>query len=426
MPSDKRALATEQPLHEGALLSSSEVIHMEHAEPRHAAAVIWEHRRFLLKAALVSLIFSIALAFALPKRYASTTRLMPPESGGSGLAMVSALTGMPAASSLGASLLGLKNTGDLFVGVLDSETIQNRIIDKFDLRKVYRVKTYEAARKQLTDYSEIAEDRKSGIITIMVIDKDPQRAAAIAREYVTQLDNVMLSQSTSSARRERIFLEERLKLAKQELDDATVQYARFSSANRTIDLKEQGKAMIEGAATLKGQLIAAESELSGLEQIYGPENSKVKAAQARVGRLRSELAKVTGQTAQSDSDADYIAPPLSKLPVIGVTYTELYRRLQIAESVYQALIKQYEIARVEEAKELPAVKVLDEAAVPEKKVSPPRTAITVLGTLCGLLLALCFVVGRERFLHNQSEGKQALVHAWLELRNGSGPAKLQP
>jgi capsule polysaccharide export protein KpsE/RkpR len=340
--------------------------------------------------------------------------------------MVAALSGIPAASGLGASLLGLKNTGDLFVGVLDSETIQNRIIDKFDLRRVYRVSTYQQARKELADMSEIAEDRKSGIISVTVIDKDPERAAAIAREYVIQLDNVMTSQSTSSARRERIFLEERIKLAKQELDDATSKYAQFSSANKTIDLKEQGKALIEGAATLKGQLIAAESELSGLEQIYGPENSRVKAAQARVGRLRSELSKITGQTAQTDTDADYIAPPLSKLPVIGVEYTELYRRLQIAETVYQALIKQYEIARVEEAKELPAVKVLDEAEVPEKKVSPPRTAIAVLGTLCGLLLAMCYVVGRERFLNSHAESKQILINAWQELRNGSAPAKLQP
>jgi uncharacterized protein involved in exopolysaccharide biosynthesis len=424
MASDEHPLATTEGLHEGTLLSS-EILNGRHPEPRMAMEVLWEHRRFLLKAVAISLLASIVLAFALPKRYASTTRLMPPESGANGMSMISVLTGIPAASTLGASLLGLKSTGDLFVGVLDSETIQNRIIDKFDLRRVYGERTYEASRKQLTDYSEIAEDRKSGIITITVIDKDPQRAAGIAKEYVTQLDNVMASQSTSSARRERVFLEERLKLAKQELDDATVQYAQFASANKTIDLKEQGKAMIEGAATLKGQLIASESELSGLRQIYGPENSKVKAAEARTGRLRSELAKVTGQSAQADTDPDYIAPPLSKLPMIGVNYTELYRRLQIAESVYQALIKQYEIARVEEAKELPSVKVLDEAAVPEKKVSPPRTAIAVLGTLCGMLLAICFLVGRERFADNNSEGKQFVVNAWLELCNGRGPAKLQ-
>ena len=423
MASDERPLTITQGLPEETLLSS-EILRDRQLGPRLALVVLWEHRRFLMKAASISLLASIVLAFALPKRYASTTRLMPPESGGNGLAMVSALTGIPVASSFGASLLGLKSTGDLFVGVLDSETIQNRIIDKFDLRRVYHVGTYEVARKDLTDYSEIAEDRKSGIITITVIDKDPQRAAAMAKEYVAQLDNVMASQSTSSARRERIFLEERLKLAKHELDDATVQYAQFSSANRTIDLKEQGKAMIEGAATLKGQLIAAESELSGLQQIYGPQNSRVNAAEARVGRLRSELAKVTGQSAQTDTDPDYISPPLSKLPMIGVNYTELYRRLQIAENVYQALIKQYEIARVEEAKELPSVKVLDEAAVPEKKVSPPRTAIAVLGTLCGVLLVMCFVVGRERFAHNDSESKQFLVNAWLELRNGNSPAKL--
>jgi uncharacterized protein involved in exopolysaccharide biosynthesis len=408
---------------QGRLLSS-EILREPTEQPRLALEVLWDRRRWLLKVTAIAMLLAIALAFLLPKRYASTTRLMPPESGTNGLTMVTALSGLPAASSLGASLLGLKSTGDLFVGVLDSETVQNRIIDKFDLRRVYRVKTYEAARKELTDYSEIADDRKSGIITVTVIDKDPVRAAGMAKEYVAQLDNVMAAQSTSSARRERVFLEERLKVAKQELDQTTVQYAQFSSTNKTIDLKEQGKAMIEGAANLKGQLIAAESELSGLEQIYGPQNSKVKAAEARVGRLRSELAKVTGQSNQTDTDPDYISPPLSKLPTIGVSYTELYRRMQIAESVYQALIKQYEIARVEEAKELPAVKVLYEAEVPERKISPPRTAIVVLGTLCGLLLAMCFVLGRERFRRDQSESKRFLLEAWQELRNSRDHARL--
>src|SRR5207248_176243 len=147
-------------------------------------------------------------------------------------------------------------------------------------------------------------DRKSGIITITVTDRDPHRAAALAQAYVNELDALVAQVSVSSARRERMFLEERLKAVKIDLDQASQDLSQFSSKNGTIDLKEQGRAMVEGAAKLQGELIAAESELKGLMQIYAPNNVRVRSVQARVTELRSDLDKIGGSPDAENAAAD--------------------------------------------------------------------------------------------------------------------------
>src|SRR5437899_10817354 len=157
------------------------------------------------------------------------------------------------------------------------------------------------ARTKLDEKTSISEERKSGIITISVTDHSPQRAAAIANAYVDELNSLVSQLSTSSAHRERMFLEERLKVAKQELDDASSQLAQFSSKNGTLDIQTEGKAMLDAAGTLAGQLIAAQSELEGLRQIYTDNNSRVRALNARVGELRKQLPKLSGTQESSQT-----------------------------------------------------------------------------------------------------------------------------
>ena len=150
------------------------------------------------------------------------------------------------------------------------------------------------ARKMLDQNTAISEDRKSGIITISVTDRDPQRAAAIANAYVDELNSLVAQLSTSAAHREREFLEDRLKVAKVDLDEASNQLAQFSSKNNTLDIQVEGKAMLDAAGSLAGQLIAAESELQGLRQIYTDNNARVRALNARVSELRKQLNKLGG------------------------------------------------------------------------------------------------------------------------------------
>src|SRR4029077_18122244 len=142
--------------------------------------------------------------------------------------------------------------------------------------------------------TSISEDRKSGIITISVTDHSPQRAAALANAYVDQLNKLVSELSTSSAHREREFLEERLKVAKQYLDDASNQLAQFSSKNNTLDIQQEGKAMLDAAGSIAGEMIAAQSQLEGLRQIYTDNNSRVRSLNARVAELRKQLEKLGG------------------------------------------------------------------------------------------------------------------------------------
>jgi capsule polysaccharide export protein KpsE/RkpR len=241
---------------------------------------------------------SALIAILIPVRYQSVTRLMPPDGqSSSGLGLLAALFGRNGAgglAGLAGDVLGVKSSGALFVGIVNSQTVQDALINRFQLMKEYHDTKIEDARKDLLARTDVSEDRKSGIISIAVIDHDPNRAAAMAQSYVKELDRLVAHVSTSSARRERIFLEERLEEVKKDLDGAAKSFSEFASKNTAIDIPAQGKAMVEAAATLQGRLIAAESEVSGLRQIYTNDNVRVRAAEARVEELKRKLNEIGG------------------------------------------------------------------------------------------------------------------------------------
>jgi capsule polysaccharide export protein KpsE/RkpR len=140
------------------------------------------------------------------------------------------------------------------------------------------------ARKALSQHTAISVDRKSQIISITVTDKSPQRAAAISQAYVEELNRLVAGLSTSSARRERIFLEGRLGAVNEDLQAAEKDFSQFASKNTAIDVKEQGKAMVGAAASLQGQLIAAKAQYEGLRQIYTDNNTRVRAVRGAYRR----------------------------------------------------------------------------------------------------------------------------------------------
>jgi uncharacterized protein involved in exopolysaccharide biosynthesis len=240
--------------------------------------------------------------------------------------------------------------------------------------------------------------------------------------------------STSSARRERIFLEERLKAVSQDLDAAEKDFSQFASKNTAIDIKEQGKAMVDAAATLQGQLIAAQSEYEGLKQTYTDNNVRVRSVKARIDELKHQLEKLGGKgesaTTISDLPGDSLYPSIRKLPLLGVRYADLYRRTRIQETVLETLTKEYELAKVQEAKEIPTVKVLDQANIPDKKSFPPRTLIVVLGTFLATCFGVLFVLGSASWnaVDSQAPRKRFAGEVWVDLKsyvprvstNGSG------
>jgi capsule polysaccharide export protein KpsE/RkpR len=359
--------------------------------------LLWDHRRFLFRVGVWGLFLSTVLAFVIPKEYTSTVSLMPPDQQSSlGAAALAAFAGKggEGIGALAGDVLGMKSSGDLFIGVMRSRTVQDSLIQKFDLRKVYGVRLWESARKQLAKNTELTQDRKSQIITIDVTDHNADRAAAMAQEYASELNVVVNQLSTSAAHRKREFLEGRLKEVSEDLEAAEKEFSQFSSKNTAIDIKEQGKALVSAAASLQAELIATESELEGYRQIYTENNVRVKAARARIAELRKQLGNIGGgDVSGSEAGGESLYPSIKKLPLLGVTYADLYRRTKIDEAVFEALTQQYELAKVEEAKDIPSVKILDSADVPERKSFPPRLLLILVGTCLTFLLGMFWVIG---------------------------------
>jgi uncharacterized protein involved in exopolysaccharide biosynthesis len=383
-----------------------------------AFRLLWDHRRLLMLVGLYAVLGSAAIAFLIPSRYQSTAHLMPPDSqSNSGLAMAAAAVagsaGGSALSGMASDLLGMKSNSDVFVGILSSRTAQDKLINQFNLQKLYGVKRMEDARRALGDHTSISVERKSQIIAIEVTDKSPQRAAAMCQAYVEQLNSLVAEMSTSSARRERIFLEGRLQAVNLDLEAAEKDFSQFSSKNSAIDVKEQGRAMLGAAAVLQGNLIAAQSELEGLRQIYSDTNVRVRSVKARIEELQHKLEGLAGKgessTTISSDSSDSLYPSMRKLPLLGVTYADLYRRTKIQEAVLETLTREYEMAKVQEAKEIPTVKILDPPQIPDKRSFPPRLLIIFVGMVIALTVAISWVFGRNTWEHTEAHDPRKLL-----------------
>lgn len=397
--------------------------------------LLWMHRLFLLKVVAVGLVASLTIALVIPHRFKSTVQLMPPDQQSAALGALASLTGRSGGASsalssiglgglagLAGDLLGQRTSGDLFIGVLGSRTVITALVSKFDLRHVYRKKLWEDAGKILAQRTKITQDKKSGIISISVTDRSAQRAADIAQEYVTQLNYVITQLNTSSAHREREFLETRLQQVNSSLETAERQFGDFASKNAAIDIPEEGKAMLEAGATLEGELIAAQTELQGLRQIYSDDHVKVRSMQARVTELRHQIENLGGKPDAIDGESavsDPLYPSIRSLPVLGVQYADLLRSTKVQEAVFEVLTQEYELAKVAEAKEVPTVKVLDSPNIAERKSFPPRRLITLAGTLLCFAGGVLWIIGRDRWEHLDSDDrtKSFVIRIYDDLRN---------
>ena len=361
--------------------------------------VLWQQRWLIARIGAGALVASLIVAFLTPKAYVSQARIMPPESSNSSSALLAALAGRDFQSQtlggLALNLLGGHNTGALFMDLLRSGSVENQLIDRFQLLSVYHKRYRVDAAKVLARRTEIVQDKKSGVITISVRDRNPERARDMAQAYLDELNVVVNRTSYFSAHQERVFIEKRLNEVKGKLSRAQAALSEFASSHTAIDLKAQALVTVESQAKLQGELIAAQSELESLQQIYGDENVRVRAEEARIAELRRELAKMGGSamplaatnaTAQDGDDSAYL--PLRQVPRLAVPYADLYRELRVQEDVYDLLTQQYEIARIQEAKDVPAVNVIDAPGVPEKKSFPPRALLSFVLTVV-MVLAAC-------------------------------------
>ena len=387
--------------------------------------VLWRSRRFLWGVVWKTFIASVVLAFLIPSHYKSAVRFVPGENsttngGGSMMGLLSKVLGSDN-SSMGfgldaASLLGAKTPGAFYVEVLKSRTVQDRLINHFDLRARYRKSTYFEARKKLAWFTEVEEDKKSGVITLTVTDYEPKMAAQIANAYVEELNRLAVDLNTSSAHRERQFLEERLTTAKQDLARASAALSQFTSKNSMVDPQNEGRAVMDAAARMQGELIASETELKGLQQIYSDDNVRVRTLKARIAELQSQLKKLVGQNndvISQDSVSGWSAPypSMHTLPGLGSRYAERYREAKIQEAVYAFVTQQFEMAKIQEAKELPIVRVMDVGVAPEKRSSPIRSLIVAGSVFGAFLLACLWVVGKYRWQQIPADDSYRLLAA---------------
>jgi uncharacterized protein involved in exopolysaccharide biosynthesis len=372
--------------------------------------LLWRHRKMLAQVAIVSLVLSLAIAFIIPKQYKATASIMPPDQQSSGTMMLAALLGHGGLGSLGSlagGLLGGHTTTALFVNLLESGTVRGHLIDRFNLQHVYRTRYRITTAKRLARRTKITDDKKSGVITIEVEDTDPVRARDMAQAYLDELNKILNQTSTSTARQERIFIEHRLNAVQNDLERAQLELSEFSSRNSTVDIKEQTRAMVDTGARVEAEMLVEQSGLQSLRQIYGDNNVRVKETEARIASLQRDLVKMTGSSAplqgaissgtdSSDSgDKGELYPPLRQLPRLAVPYADLYRRVKVQETVFELLTQQYEMARIQEAKDTPVVNVIDVPGIPEKKSFPPRLILTLLLTFLSVVLTAALIIFRE-------------------------------
>ena len=429
------------------LLLSPEIGEIEATEPSvdpqmiAYARILWPKRALLAKATLIGTLVTLILVVLIPNSYEASVQLMPPDnssiSGASaalGMALGIGAPGMSSGGGGGTSagglsgmigdLLGSQKPGPLVIGILSSRTLLDHMIDRFDLRRVYGRKYYQGARRKLQSETTVKEDKKSGIIRIEVDDHDPNRATAMTAAYIEELNHALARVNNSAASREREFLEQRLVSMSTEVKSAGEDLARFSSKNATLDPQDQGKALLDAAAVMQGQLIAARSELSGLQQIYTNENVRVRSLQAHVAELEKQLNDLGGKgyAGATKLDADALYPSLRQLPVLDQQYAELYRKAKVDEVVFELLTEAFEMAKVQEAKDTPVVKVLDPPRVPETKAWPPRTLLTILGGFLAFLGTSFAIVHKESRSESSpygqflAEASASLADDWANLR----------
>ena len=333
--------------------------------------------RFTAGAAILSVIVSLLL----PKIYTASTTILPPQQGQSTasamLGQLGALAGMAGGS------LGIKDPDDLYIGMLKSRKVQDDIVSRFDLRKIYHSKKMIDARKSLEGNSRIASG-KDGIISIEVDDRDPQRASEIANAYVDELNRLTSNLAVTEASQRRLFFEKQLNLVRDNLSKAEYDLQKLQAKTGLIQLYPQEKEIAESNAKLRAEIAAKEVQLSAM-------SVGVTSSNPEYVRLQGELASLKARLEGENTDALLE----SKMPQSGLAYIEKFRSVKFNQALMEMLYKQYELAKIDEAKDYPLIQVLDKATPPERKSKPKRALIVILSTLAAFFLSVFYAFVRE-------------------------------
>jgi uncharacterized protein involved in exopolysaccharide biosynthesis len=351
--------------------------------------VLAREKKRILQITLGATLLATIIVFLVPKMYTATATILPPQQNQS---VLSTLVGQAGgAGTLDLRDLGLKNPSDVFVGMLKSRTVEDALVNRFDLRKVYNVKRYQDARKTLEKRSEI-DPEKEGLISIAVSDRDPRRAADIANAWVDELHSLNQSMALTEAAQRRIFFEQRLASERLDLDQAELAMKQLEQKTGVIQPDAQTRALIGAVADLRAQIAAKQVQLQSLRTYATENNPDVKRTERELAELQAQSAKLsqTGSAA-SAPDSSNLQVPTQRVPGATLQYLSVARELRYHEALYDFLSRQLEAARIDEAKNAVLVQVVDRAVEPERKSSPKRLLIVAVTALASFLLA-CFGV----------------------------------
>lgn len=330
------------------------------------------HWKLLLLAPLMVGAVAVACTYLISPEFNAKATFLPPAQQQS--AVSSALSQLGALSNI-AGAGGVKSPADQFVALMQSETVAQRMLRRFDLGKVYDADTLSEAREELARRSRIAVGKKDGLISVEVLDRDPVRAAAMANAFIEELRRFSGSLALTEAQQRRVFFEGQVKATRERLDSAQLILQR--SGISAGALKAEPKAAAESFARLSAELTGAEIKLQALRTGLADLTPEVQAQLAMVAGLRSRLARLESNAQSGSDDVDYLRN---------------YRDFKYQEVLFDVLSRQYEMARVDEAKEGALIQVVDAAQPPERKVSPRRGVVGLVATLtAGLLLALSLI-----------------------------------
>lgn len=372
------------------------------------ATWLGEGKRIVAVVTIAAAALSIGVSYLLPVRYTSTTTLLaptPPQSAAAGAIAALATTG-----ALG-STFGNKTPDELYVSLLRSDTVLHALDDRFKLKERYDVPNFVKLRTKIPRFVTIMADKKSGLITIEVDDEDPKFAAELSNAFATEVQNLLGKLAVSEAQMRRLFFEQQLKNTKEVLATAEQTMRQVQERSGVIVLDKQAEAMIGGAAQIRTLIADREVQLKVLRASATEQNPDVIRLSSEVRALRAELARMDSTQGGGSSALDM---PVGRLPEASIDYIRAKRDLKLQETLLEGLIKQFELARMDEAKEGATLQLVESGRPADHKSKPARAIIVAVGTVLGFLLACSWVIGRGFLFHRKADPEGAA--AWQSLR----------
>lgn len=369
--------------------------------------VFGRHKKLLIGLPVLGGVVALAIAMSMTPIFTSTAKIMPPQQQASGMAaMLGQLGGMAGL----AGVAGVKTSRDVYIGILESRTISDNLIKRFKLQARYKSSTMDDARIALSSASEVIDSKKDGLIAVAVSDPDPKFAAELANGFVEELTRLTQTFAVTDASQRRLFFERQLKEAKDKLADAEIALRTTQEKTGMIQPEGQVQAIIGTIATLKGQIAAKEIQISALRTFATAQNPEYVRAEEELRGMQGQLSKL--EQNRPSKDGDFMVPS-GRIPAAGIEYIRSMRDVKYYETMFEMLSKQYEMARLDEAKEGTVVQVLDVAVPAERKSKPKRALITLGGVVAGALLAFLITIFTEVVRRSRRDPNNAL--RWQQL-----------